>query len=129
MAFQSFRYALMGQTEQAVSAALAARSIKEQMQLTDEWNVAAPMILPTAYSWLEDYPAVEREAAEALATPELTEPVKLVMMPGVLALAWFESGRLNRAADTPAPPMRRPGACSCCGTRSPCCAAPVTGAG
>ena len=100
MAFQSFRYALMGQTEQAVSAALAARSIKEQMQLTDEWNVAAPMILPTAYSWLEDYPAVEREAAEALATPELTEPVKLVMMPGVLALAWFESGRLNRAADT-----------------------------
>ena len=100
MAFQSFRYALMGQTEQAVSAALAARSIKEQMQLTDEWNVAAPMILPTAYSWLEDYPAVEREAAAALAAPELTEPVKLVMMPGVLALASFESGRLNRAADT-----------------------------
>jgi len=58
------------------------------------------MILPTAYSWLEDYPAVEHEAAAALATPELTEPVKLVMMPGVLALAWFESGRLNRAADT-----------------------------
>ena len=102
MAFQSFRYALMGQTEQAVSAALAARSIKEQLQLTDEWNVAAPMILPTAYSWLEDYPAVEHEAAAALATPELTEPVKLVMMPGVLALAWFESGRLNRAADTAA---------------------------
>ena len=100
MAFQSFRYALMGQAEQAVSAAMAARSIKKQMQLTDEWNVAAPMILPTAYSWLEDYPAVEREAAAALATPELTEPVKLVMMPGVLALAWFEAGRLNQAADT-----------------------------
>ena len=100
MTFQSFRYALMGQAEQAVSAALAARSIKEQMQLTDEWNVAAPMILPTAYSWLEDFPAVEDEAAAALATPELTEPVKLVMVPGVLALAWFEAGRLNRAADT-----------------------------
>ena len=100
MAFQSVRYALMGQAEQAVSAALAARAIKEQMQLTDEWNVAAPMILPTAYSWLEDYPAVEREAAEALAAPELTEPVKLVMMPGVLALASIEAGRLNRAADT-----------------------------
>ena len=99
MTFQSFRYALMGQAEQAVSAALAARSIKEQMQLTDEWNVAAPMILPTAYSWLEDFPAVEHEAAAALATPELTEPVKLVMVPGVLALAWFEAGRLNRAAD------------------------------
>ena len=100
MTFQSVRYALMGQAEQAVSAALAARSIKEQMQLTDEWNVAAPMILPTAYSWLEDFPAVEHEAAAALATPELTEPVKLVMVPGVLALAWFEAGRLNRAADT-----------------------------
>ena len=102
MAFQSFRYALMGQAEQAVSAALAARSINEQMQLTDEWNVAAPMILPTAYSWLDDYPAVEHEAAAALATPELTQPVKLVMMPGVLALASFESGRLNRARDTAA---------------------------
>ena len=100
MTFQSVRYGLMGQAEQAVSAALAARSIKEQMQLTDEWNVAAPMILPTAYSWLEDFPAVEHEAAAALATPELTEPVKLVMVPGVLALAWFEAGRLNRAADT-----------------------------
>ena len=100
MALQSFRYALMGQTEQAVSAALAARSIKERMQLTDGWNVAAPMILPTAYSWLEDYPAMEHEAAAALEAPELTEPVKLVMMPGVLALAWFEAGQLNRAADT-----------------------------
>ena len=100
LAFQSVRHALTGRADQAVSTALAARSLKEQMQLTDEWNVAAPMILPTAYTWLEDFPAAEREAAAALATPELTEPVKLVMVPGVRALAWFEAGRLNRAADT-----------------------------
>ena len=100
MAFQSVRYALMGQADQAVTAALEARSIKEQMQLTEEWNVAAPMILPTAYTWLEDFPAVEREAAVALATPELTEPVKRVMVPGVRALAWFEAGRLKLAAET-----------------------------
>ena len=99
MAFQSFRYALMGQADQAVTAALEAQSITEQMQLTEEWNVAVPMILPTAYTWLEDFPAVEREAAAALATPELTEPVKRVMVPGVRALAWFEAGRLKRAAD------------------------------
>jgi LuxR family maltose regulon positive regulatory protein len=59
LAFQSVRHALIGQADQAVSAALAVRSVKEQMQLTDEWNVAAPMILPTAYTWLEDFPAVE----------------------------------------------------------------------
>jgi LuxR family transcriptional regulator, maltose regulon positive regulatory protein len=100
LAFRSVRHALIGQAEQAVSAALAVRSINEQMQLTDEWNVAAPMILPTAYTWLEDFPAVEREAAVALATPELTEPVKQVMVPGVRALAWFEAGRLKQAADT-----------------------------
>ncbi len=99
LAFQSVRHALIGQTDQAVTAALEARSIKEQMQLTEKWNVAAPMILPTAYTWLEDFPAVEREAAVALATPELTEPVKRVMVPGVRALAWFEAGRLKRAAD------------------------------
>ena len=100
MTFQSVRHALIGQADQAVSAALAARSIMERMQLSDAWNVAAPMILPTAYTWLEDFPAVEREAAVALATPELTEPVKLVMVPGVRALAWFEAGRLNQAAGT-----------------------------
>ncbi|MFZ0190336.1 MAG: LuxR C-terminal-related transcriptional regulator [Streptosporangiaceae bacterium] len=99
MAFQSFRYALMGQADQAVTAALEAQSITEQMQLSEEWNVAVPMILPTAYTWLEDFPAVEREAAAALATPELTEPVKRVMVPGVRALAWFEAGHLKRAAD------------------------------
>jgi LuxR family transcriptional regulator, maltose regulon positive regulatory protein len=98
MAFQSVRHALTGRADQAVSAALAARSIKERMQLSDAWNVAAPMILPTAYTWLEDFSAVEREAAVAIATPELTEPVKLVMVPGVRALAWFEAGRLNQAA-------------------------------
>ena len=74
--------ALAGQADEAISAALAARSVNEQMQLTDQWNVAAPMILPTAYAWLEDFPAAEREAAAALAAPELTEPVKLVMVPG-----------------------------------------------
>src|SRR6185437_7180758 len=43
--------------------------------------------------------AVEREAATALAAPELTEPVKLVMVPGARALAWLESGRLAEAAE------------------------------
>jgi LuxR family transcriptional regulator, maltose regulon positive regulatory protein len=97
-ALQSVRHALIGQADQAVSAALAARSIMDRMQLTDPWNVAAPMILPTAYTWLEDFPAAEREAAAALATPELTQPVRQVMVPGVRALAWFEAGRLNQAA-------------------------------
>ncbi len=99
MTVQSFRYALMGQAEQAVSAALAARSLMERMQLTDGWN-AGPLILPTAYCWLEDYPAMEQEAVAAFEAPELAEPVKLVMMPGLLASAWFEAGQLNRAADT-----------------------------
>jgi LuxR family maltose regulon positive regulatory protein len=100
MAFQSFRHALIGQADQAVSAALAARSLMKEMQLSDAWNVAAPLILPSAYAWLEDFPAAEREIAAALATPELTEPVKLVMVPGMRALIWFEAGRLNQAAET-----------------------------
>ena len=102
LAFRSFRHALLGQADQAVTAALAARSIKEQIHLCDEWNIAAPMILPTAYTWLEDLAAAELEAAAALAAPELTEPVKLVMVPGVQALAWFEAGYLNQAAETAA---------------------------
>jgi LuxR family maltose regulon positive regulatory protein len=100
MAFQSFRYALTGQADQAVSAALAVRSSMKEMQLSDAWNVAAPLILPSAYTWLEDFPAAEREVVAALALPELTKPVKLVMVPGMRALAWFEAGRLSQAAET-----------------------------
>ncbi len=99
MAFRSVRHGLLGEAEQAVSAALATRAVKDRMQLSDDSNAAAPMILPTAYAWLEDFPAVEREAAVALDTPELTESVKLVMIPGVRALAWFEAGHLKKAAD------------------------------
>ena len=65
----------------------------------DEWVAAAPMELLRVHTWLEDFPAVEREVAAALAAPELTEPVKLVMVPGARALAWFECGRLAEAAE------------------------------
>ena len=57
------------------------------------------MELLRVHTWLEDLQAVEREAATALAAPELTEPVKLVMVPGARALAWLEYGRLAEAAD------------------------------
>ena len=58
------------------------------------------MILLRVYPCLEDYEAVEREAAAALALPELTEPARLVLVPSARALAWFEAGRLPEAADT-----------------------------
>ena len=95
---RSVHHALMGQADQAIDQALAARAIQEQALLTDEWTATVPMILMSAYEWLEDYPAVEREAAEALATAELTEPAKLLVVPGARALAWFEAGRLADAA-------------------------------
>ena len=98
-AFQSFRYGVVGQLEEAVRTALAARAIQERTQLTDEWNAVVPLILIRVYNCLDDFPAAEREAAAALAAPDVTEPVKLVMVPGSRALAWFESGRLAEAAD------------------------------
>jgi LuxR family maltose regulon positive regulatory protein len=96
---KSVHYALIGQADKAVDEAVAARAIQEQAPLADEWTATVPMILMSAFEWLEDFPAVEREAAVALADPELTEPVKLVAVPGARALAWFESGRLAEAAD------------------------------
>ena len=99
-AFQSFRYGVAGQLEAAVRTGLAARAIQERTQLTDEWNTVVPLVLLRVYTCLGDFPAAEREAAAALAEPAVTEPVKLVMVPGSRALAWFESGRLAEAADT-----------------------------
>jgi LuxR family maltose regulon positive regulatory protein len=88
-----------GQMDEAVDAALAARAIQERTSLSDEWVAALPVVLLRVYAWLEDYEAVEREAAAALAAPELTGPVKLVQVRGAQALAWFECGHLAQAAD------------------------------
>jgi len=95
----SFRHGLTGQPDQAVREAMAARAIQEQTQVRDEWNAAVPLILLRVYTYLEDLPAVAREAATALAMPEATEPITLVMVPGALALAWFQRGQLAKAAD------------------------------
>ena len=95
----SFRYGLAGQPEQAVREALAARAIQEHTPLRDEWNAAVPLILLRVYTYTEDLQAVACEAATALAMPEATEPVTLVMVPGALALAWFQRGQLIEAAD------------------------------
>jgi LuxR family transcriptional regulator, maltose regulon positive regulatory protein len=95
---RSFHYAQIGQLNEAVGEALAARAIQEQTQLHDDWNLAVPLILLRVYPCLEDFQAVEREAAAALAMPEVTEPAKLVLVPSAQALAWFESGRLAEAA-------------------------------
>jgi LuxR family maltose regulon positive regulatory protein len=68
------RYMMAGQADQAVDAIRTARAIRDRTQLTDEWVAAAPMELLRVHTWLEDLQAVEREAATALAAPELTEP-------------------------------------------------------
>ena len=102
-AMRSVRYTLTGQLTKTVDEALAARAIQERTLLTDDWVAAAlPTVLLRAYTLLEDYEAVEREAAAALAVPELPEPFKLVLVPGAQAMAWFDSGYLAKAAEAAA---------------------------
>jgi LuxR family maltose regulon positive regulatory protein len=98
-AFQSFRYAVAGQLETAVQQALAARASQDLTHHTDEWNAAIPLMLIRIYTCLGDFPAAEREAAAALAAPDVAESVRLVMVPGARALASFEAGHLAEAAD------------------------------
>jgi LuxR family transcriptional regulator, maltose regulon positive regulatory protein len=98
-AMRSLHYGLTGQAEQALAEGLAARAIGERTQLADDWVAAVPMILTHVHTWLEDFPAVEREAAAALALPSVSEPAKLVHVRGSQALARFEAGHLADAAD------------------------------
>ena len=98
-AMRSFHYGITGQLNKAERAGLDARAIQERTRLQDEWNVVVPLILLRVYPCLEDYEAVEREAAAALALPELTEPARLVLVPSARAVAWFEAGHLPQAAD------------------------------
>jgi DNA-binding CsgD family transcriptional regulator len=95
---QAFRYAVVGQLDWALGAALRARGIQEQHQLSDEFNAAVSVILLSVYPCLEILGAVEREAASALAMPELPEPARLVFVPGSCALALTEAGHLAGAA-------------------------------
>ena len=98
-AIRSFRYALTGQLPMAVGEALRARAIQEQTHLSDEWNATVALILLYVYQCLEAFQAVERESAAVLEMPSSPEPVKLVLVPGALALVRLESGRLSEAAD------------------------------
>ena len=98
-AMRSLRCALIGEAGDAVRHALATRSIEERTLREDEWSAAAPLILLRGYTWLEDFDAVEREAAAALALPSLAETARLVDVRGAQALAWFEAGRLAEAAE------------------------------
>jgi LuxR family maltose regulon positive regulatory protein len=98
-AMRSLRHALTGQVHEAVRQALTAREIEERTLPGDEWNTAVPLILLRACTWLEDFEAVDREAAAVLAMPSLTEPVRLVLVRGAQALAWFQAGYIAKAED------------------------------
>jgi LuxR family transcriptional regulator, maltose regulon positive regulatory protein len=98
-ALRSGLCALVGEANEAVRYGLAARGIEERTLLADEWDAALPVVLLRAYTWLEDFEAVDREAAAARAMPSLPEPGKLVMARGAQALAWFEAGRMAEAAE------------------------------
>ncbi len=96
---RSLRCTLCGEATEAVGYALAARGIEERTLLGDEWGFGVPLLLLRAYTWLEDFAAVDREAAAARAMPSVAEPARQVDVRGAQALAWFEAGRLAEAAE------------------------------
>ena len=96
---RSLRCTLSGEATEAVRYGLAARGIEERTLLGDQWGFGVPLLLLRAYTWLEDFAAVDREAAVAQAMPSVAEPARLVDARGAQALAWFEAGRLAEAAE------------------------------
>ena len=96
-AMQCFYYGLTGQLTAAEGAAGRARAAQEQAHPADEWDAAVPLVMMRLYASLEDVKAVEREVDAALAIPALTEPARLMLLPGTQALAWFEAGHLADA--------------------------------
>jgi LuxR family transcriptional regulator, maltose regulon positive regulatory protein len=98
-AIRSLHYAVTGQLPMAVGEAMRARAIQEQTHLSDEWDAAVPLILLDVYQCLEAVQAFEQESAAVLEMPSFPEPVKLVLVPGAMALVRLEAGRLGEAAD------------------------------
>ena len=79
---RSLRCALSGEATQTVRYGLVARGIEERTRLEDEWAFGVPLLLVRAYTWLEDFEAVDREAAAAQAMPSVAEPAGLVDLRG-----------------------------------------------
>ena len=96
---RALQCALRGEAAEVVRHCLTARSIEGRTQLADEWGFGVPLLLLRGYTWLEDFEAVDREAATAQTVPSVTESSRLVDVRGAQALAWFEAGHLNRAAE------------------------------
>jgi LuxR family maltose regulon positive regulatory protein len=96
---RALQCALRGEATEVVRHCLTARSIEDRTQLGDEWGFGVPLLLLRGYTWLEDFEAVDREAAAAQTVPSVTESARLVDIRGAQALAWFEAGHLNRAAE------------------------------
>jgi LuxR family transcriptional regulator, maltose regulon positive regulatory protein len=98
-ALQCFYNALTGAVAEAEVAGGRARAIPERTGHTDEWDAVVPLTMVRVYACLGDVKAVARETDAALAAAGLTEPTKLVELPGAQALACFEAGHLADAAD------------------------------
>lgn len=97
---RAFHYAQTGRLTEAMAAAGTAQAIQDRTQLSDDWSPAVWLVLLRIYPCLEDFAAVERTAATALARSDLPEPARLILVPSAQALAWFQAGRLAEAAGT-----------------------------
>jgi LuxR family transcriptional regulator, maltose regulon positive regulatory protein len=97
-ALQCFYYALTGALAEAEGAAGRARAIQGRTGHTDEWDATVPLTMLRVYACQGDVKAVARETDTALAASGLTEPARLVELPGAQALACFEAGHLSDAA-------------------------------
>ena len=97
-ALQCFYYALTGAVAEAEGAAGRARAIQERTGHTDEWDATVPLTMLRIYACQGDVKAVARETDAALSSSGLTEPAKLVELPGAQALGCFEAGHLADAA-------------------------------
>jgi LuxR family maltose regulon positive regulatory protein len=97
---RAFRSAAVGQLDRALGAALRAQVTQEQKRLGDDFKAAVPLILLHVYACLEIVSALEREAAAAMAMPELPEPARMVLVPGARALGLAEAGDLAEATES-----------------------------
>ena len=97
---QALRCALHGEAAEVVRHARTAQSIEDRTHLGDEWGFGVPVLLLRGYTWLEDFEAVDREAAAAQTMPSVTESGRLVDVRGAQALAGSRpatsTGRLRR---------------------------------
>ena len=93
----SLYYALIGQLDESLAHQHRVRSLADQVEGLDEWQIGQDMLTMYCYTYLGDYSQARRVVGAVASAPLSPRPVTEVLCPGVISQVALAEGALNEA--------------------------------